>query len=550
MRSDREEDRWPTVPSWRLEGDWFDVCKCTIPCPCTFAQPPNEGDARASSRGTSARAATATCTLDGLNVVAVGALRGKHLGGRGEDSAIGIVHRRAGGRRPARGAADDLRRTGGRLASAGSPSSIGEVRGIEYAPIEFEIADDLALMASRDSREGRGSRRGADGADEPPRAAGAGPQCARRGGRPGAGRDLGHGDADEVEALRLQAGTGPAARASTSRSTGRVRTSPEVVEEEEEEESWPGSSRAPTSRPARARSSVRAPRRWRSAPTTTAATSRSSSTSSTATWRAPTSSGLTVAAVADTPKVMSDGNWRLGVFIDGAASDQQAAKLGAVFGGQLGGPMAALAPLVSENLGAERVPIEVREEGLRHSVRIGDAVDFEVEDVVSFGVETGEPARLTGIFHPAGSRADDREGDTARASTPSASRTRASPASRTRPSRGRPEREHGRPGPSRCGMGGAGLRRVRRARARLGLIALLFALAGGRLVVDGRSHARDGRRPGHRPRGARLVPRRLGGDDGRDDVPVGRADGRPLRPHGARARSSRRAATCSRPATW
>ena len=114
-------------------------------------------------------------------------------------------------------------------------------------------------------------------------------------------------------------------------------------------------------------------------------------------------SGLTVAAVADTPKVMSDGNWRLGVFIDGAASDEQAAKLGAVFGGQLGGPMAALAPLVSESLGVERVPIEVREEGLRHSVRIGDAVDFEVEDVVSFGVETGEPARLSGIFHPAGS---------------------------------------------------------------------------------------------------------------------------------------------------
>ncbi len=114
-------------------------------------------------------------------------------------------------------------------------------------------------------------------------------------------------------------------------------------------------------------------------------------------------SGLTVAAVADTPKVMSEGNWRLGVFIDAAASDQQAEKLGAVFSGQLGGPMEALGPLVSENLGVERAPIEVREEGLRHSVRIGDAVDFEIEDVVPFGVESGEPARLTGIFHPAGS---------------------------------------------------------------------------------------------------------------------------------------------------
>jgi hypothetical protein len=113
--------------------------------------------------------------------------------------------------------------------------------------------------------------------------------------------------------------------------------------------------------------------------------------------------GLTVAAVADTPKVMTDGNWRIGVFIDADASDEQAEKLGAVFSGQLGGPMAGLLPLLGENLGVERAPIEVHEEGLRHSVKIGDAVDFEIEDVVSFGVESGEPARLTGIFHPVGS---------------------------------------------------------------------------------------------------------------------------------------------------
>src|SRR5579864_8304957 len=114
-------------------------------------------------------------------------------------------------------------------------------------------------------------------------------------------------------------------------------------------------------------------------------------------------SGLTVAAVADTPKVMTDGNWRLGVFLDAAASDEQAEKLGAVFSGAMGGPMAGLGPLIGENLGVERAPIEVREDGLNHSVRIGDSVDFEIEDVVPFGVESGQPARLTGIFHPAGS---------------------------------------------------------------------------------------------------------------------------------------------------
>ena len=112
--------------------------------------------------------------------------------------------------------------------------------------------------------------------------------------------------------------------------------------------------------------------------------------------------GLTVAAVADTPRVMTDGNWRLGVFIDAAASDAQAEKLGGVFSGTLGGPMQALAPFVGESLGVERAPIEVREDGLKHSVKIGSAVDFEIEDIVSFGVESGKPAQLVGIFHPAG----------------------------------------------------------------------------------------------------------------------------------------------------
>jgi len=37
--------------------------------------------------------------------------------------------------------------------------------------------------------------------------------------------------------------------------------------------------------------------------------------------------GLKVAAIADTPKVMTDGNWRMGVFIDDQATDEQAEKL-------------------------------------------------------------------------------------------------------------------------------------------------------------------------------------------------------------------------------
>jgi hypothetical protein len=114
-------------------------------------------------------------------------------------------------------------------------------------------------------------------------------------------------------------------------------------------------------------------------------------------------SGLKAAVIIDTPKVMTEGNWRVGMFLDDTASDEQVEKLTAVFGGQLGGPMEALGPLVGEMLGVERASIEIVDDGLSHSVRIGDAIDFEIEDIVPFGVETGEPVRLVGVFHPVSS---------------------------------------------------------------------------------------------------------------------------------------------------
>ena len=113
--------------------------------------------------------------------------------------------------------------------------------------------------------------------------------------------------------------------------------------------------------------------------------------------------GRKVALIADTPKVMTDGGWRVGMFVDDQATDEQFEKLSGIFTGQLGGPMEALAPLIGETLGAERAPFEVREDGLSHSVRIGDAIDFEIEDIVPFGVETGEPVRFNGMFHPVAS---------------------------------------------------------------------------------------------------------------------------------------------------
>ena len=91
-------------------------------------------------------------------------------------------------------------------------------------------------------------------------------------------------------------------------------------------------------------------------------------------------SNLTIAVLADTPPLMADGNWRVGVFMDAAE------KLGAVFAGQLGGPMAMLAPLISEMLGVETAP-----------------VDITVEDFVPPQTPEGPVEKLTGVLNPANS---------------------------------------------------------------------------------------------------------------------------------------------------
>lgn len=112
----------------------------------------------------------------------------------------------------------------------------------------------------------------------------------------------------------------------------------------------------------------------------------------------------TVVVFADTPQVMTDGGWQVALYIDSSASDAQAEALGTVFSGSAGGPMAALTPLIGDVLGVERVPIRFRDDGRKHEVAVGDAIDIEIEDVVApqYG-DSGPVMELHGVFHPANS---------------------------------------------------------------------------------------------------------------------------------------------------
>jgi hypothetical protein len=57
------------TPNWKVSGDFFDVCKCNMPCPCTFAQAPSYGDCDGVLAYHIKNGQYGQTTLNGLNVL-------------------------------------------------------------------------------------------------------------------------------------------------------------------------------------------------------------------------------------------------------------------------------------------------------------------------------------------------------------------------------------------------------------------------------------------------------------------------------------------------
>ena len=108
--------------------------------------------------------------------------------------------------------------------------------------------------------------------------------------------------------------------------------------------------------------------------------------------------GLSFAYFIDSPPVMSEGNWRVGLYVDETASDCQAEALAVVLFGQAGGPPADLSPLIGEVLGIERARITYTGDGHGHRVVIDDDIDVELADFVA--IEGHEPVQLANVMHP------------------------------------------------------------------------------------------------------------------------------------------------------
>ena len=89
-------------------------------------------------------------------------------------------------------------------------------------------------------------------------------------------------------------------------------------------------------------------------------------------------SGRTYAALAMLPGNALAGNWKVLGVIDDEASDEQADAMLRAFGGQLGGPLADMAPLVGEVVAIERAPISADVVEGSGTLTIGDFVEAEM----------------------------------------------------------------------------------------------------------------------------------------------------------------------------
>ena len=113
--------------------------------------------------------------------------------------------------------------------------------------------------------------------------------------------------------------------------------------------------------------------------------------------------GLNVALAARTPGVMAEGNWSVALYLDERADEQQRQALQAIFTGSVGGPVAALAPLISTVLGVKTVPITFHKEGQRRSVEIKSVMQLAVHALPSMSpdeeiwAKTGHPFAPTSL---------------------------------------------------------------------------------------------------------------------------------------------------------
>ena len=102
------------VPQWHVVGDWFDVCRCDIPCPCEFAQAPTDNWCQGVLAWHIREGHYGDVSLDGLSVIAVAEFEGNLWAGETK-ATMGLFFDEQADERQREALQIALRRPGGRF---------------------------------------------------------------------------------------------------------------------------------------------------------------------------------------------------------------------------------------------------------------------------------------------------------------------------------------------------------------------------------------------------------------------------------------------------
>ena len=106
-------------------------------------------------------------------------------------------------------------------------------------------------------------------------------------------------------------------------------------------------------------------------------------------------SGLNVALAIHSPGYMPDGNWRVALYLDARASEEQVAALTPIFAGQAGGHFEVLGSFIGEVAGVKQVSMDFTLDGNLRGLTMADIAEMNVEALAG-----GDGGNVTLTNHP------------------------------------------------------------------------------------------------------------------------------------------------------
>ena len=142
--------------TWRLKGDFIDFCKCAVPCPCTFGRPPTEGDCEGIVGFRIREGNYGDVDLGGLNLAALMYFEG-NIWDEDTRAEMGLIVDERADEHQQEAIQTLFGGQAGGWLQMFAENVVGKMLGLEVAPIELEIDEDLGSWRLKVDGKAEGS---------------------------------------------------------------------------------------------------------------------------------------------------------------------------------------------------------------------------------------------------------------------------------------------------------------------------------------------------------------------------------------------------------